>query len=237
MPGAARRFYEQAGVGSAGDGFSVTLDGRAVRTPGGRPLGVPTRALAEAIAAEWAAQELKILPHTMPITRLACTAVDRVGEGRQTVIEHTAGYGGTDLLCYRADGPEDLVRRQQAAWQPLLDWAAETHGARLQVTSGVLPVEQPAAALAALLAAVEALDDLELTALAAATQACGSVLVALALAAGRIDAEEAVTASQLDERYQSETWGENADAQKRSRALADDIFAAARFLALYRDTA
>ena len=161
-------------------------------------------------------------------------AIDRVEPHRQEVIEQAVWYARTDLLCYRADSPPELTDRQAASWQPLLDWAAETYRVRLRVTRGVTPVGQPEAALDALRAAVEALDDLELAALARVAGASGSLIVALALAAGRIGADEAHAVSQVDESYQVEKWGEDAEAQARCRRLHADIAAAAAFLALAR---
>ena len=230
----AKRSYGAVSVAPLGDGFTVTLDGRAVRTPAGRELTLPTEALARAVAGEWEAQEENVRPHTMPMMQLAGTAIDRVEPHRQEIIEQTVAYARTDLLCYRADSPPELTDRQAASWQPLLDWAAETHRARLNVTCGVTPVDQPGAALVALRAAVEALDDMELAALASVTGASGSLIVALALAAGRIGADEAHAVSQLDESYQVEKWGEDAEAQARCRRLHADIRAAAAFLALAR---
>ncbi len=195
----AKRSYGAVNVAPRGEGFTITLDGRTVRTPAGRELTLPTEALARAVAGEWEAQDAHVRPHTMPITRLAGTAIDRVGLHRQAMIEQTMAYARTDLLCYRADSPPEVKDRQEASWQPLLDWAAETCGARLRVTRGVTPVEQPGAALDALGAAVEAFDDLELTALASVTGASGSLIVALALTAGRIDADQAYEVCQLDE--------------------------------------
>ena len=230
----AKRFYGAVGVAPLGDGFTVTLDGRTVRTPAGRDVTLPTEALARAVAGEWEAQEENVRPHTMPMMQLAGAAIDRVEPHRQEIIEQTVAYARTDLLCYRADSPPELTDRQAASWQPLLDWAAETHGARLNVTCGVTPQDQSEAALDALGAAVEALDDLELAALADVTGATGSLIVALALAAGRIGADEAHAVSQLDESYQVEKWGEDAEAQARCRRLHADIRAAAAFLALAR---
>ena len=231
----AKRFYEAAAAAEADGGFTVTLDGRAVKTPTGTPLVVPTATLAEAMAGEWAAQEETVEPNTMPLTRLACTAIDRVGEARAAVVDNTAAYGATDLLCYRADTPQDLRESQDGAWQPLLDWAETTYGAPLRITGGIIPAEQPPDSLAALTEAVEAVDDWDLAALASATQACGSLVIGLALHAGHVDAEGAVSVSQLDERYQSEKWGQDAEAVARLSALQDDIADAARFLALIRD--
>ncbi|MCZ6466268.1 MAG: ATPase, partial [Alphaproteobacteria bacterium] len=193
----AKRFYGAVGVAPLGDGFTVTLDGRAVRTPAGRPLTLPTEALARAVAGEWEAQEENVRPHTMPMMQLANAAIDRVEPQRREIIEQTISYARTDMLCYRADSPPELTDRQAASWQALLDWAAETHGARLTVTCGVTPQDQPEAALDALGAAVAALDDFELAALADVTGATGSLIVALALGAGRIGADEAHAVSQL----------------------------------------
>ncbi len=230
----AKRFYGAVRVAPLGDGFTVTLDGRAVRTPAGRELTLPTEPLARAVAGEWEAQDAEVRPHTMPMTQLANAAIDRVEPHRQVIIEQTVAYARTDLLCYRADSPPELTDRQAASWPPLLDWAAETYRARLRVTRGVTPVDQPEAALDALRAAVEALDDMKLTALASVTGASGSLIVALALATGRIGADEAYEVSQIDESYQLEKWGEDADAQARRRRLHADIRAAAAFLALAR---
>lgn len=239
---AGKRFYKTAAAspvdgGEEGSGFRVRLDGRPIRTPGGRPLTLPTEALAEAIAAEWQRQGERIDVASMAFTRLAATAVDRVAEGREAVIEMLLSYAGGDVLCYRAEEPADLAARQDERWQPLLDWAADHLGARLAVTRGILPVAQPEPAIAALGRALEGLDGWELTALAVIAQACGSLVLAFALARGRIGFEEAFALSQLDESYQIERWGEDAEAARRRRALHDDIRDAWRFMALARGRA
>lgn len=167
----------------------------------------------------------------MPSTD-ATTAQEHVKRERPAVIDHVLKYAGTDLLCYRAEEPVELRDRQHEAWQPLLDWAAETFGARLVVTDGVVPVEQPLDAVARLKAAVEALDDLSLTALAAATRASGSLIIGLALVHGHIDAEAAFGASELDERWQNEKWGEDEEEIKRRDSLKEEIENAARLLDL-----
>lgn len=231
---ATKRFYKETGIIPEESGYAVTLDGRPLHTLRGAPLTAPTRALAAAVAEEWDAQEAQIRPHTMPLTQLTNTAIDRVARERARIVERMMGYAATDLLCYRAEFPPDLVERQQARWQPLLDWIADTHGARLTVASGVIPVTQPPLALAAVGAAVAVLDDLELTALATVAATTGSLVIALALTSGRIDAEAAFEASQLDEAHQIERWGEDAEAAARHAGLRADIFAAARFLALAR---
>jgi chaperone required for assembly of F1-ATPase len=148
------------------------------------------------------------------------------------VIGETANYAGTDLVCYRADRPPNLAARQEAVWQPLIDWATRRYDAALRVTSGIVPAEQSAATLKAFAAAVAAQDDFRLTALHALTGACGSLVIALALLKGRLSADAAFAASQLDECFQIEAWGEDAEAAARRRGLAADIAAAARFLEL-----
>jgi len=233
--GKVKRFYERAVVVEEDGRFTVVLDGRPARTPVGAPLTLPTRALALAVAAEWAAQDGEIQADAMPLTGLANSAVDGVAPDRPGAVVHVVKYAATDLLCYRARTPLDLVRRQHAEWQPLLDWAEETHGAALVVTEGIAPVDQPPAALDALRVAVEALDDMELASLARLTAACGSLVVALAVAAGRIGAGEAYALSQLDETYQIEKWGADAEAVALRDRLCADIAAAAAFLELSRE--
>ncbi|RKQ73779.1 ATP12 family chaperone protein [Oceanibaculum indicum] len=229
-----KRFYKQAGIASAVDGHRVTLDGKPIRTPAKVEMVLPTAALAEAIAAEWQAQAEEIRPGDMPLTQLAATAIDRVSKERAAVIEELVGYAETDLLCYHAEEPEDLVARQVATWQPLLDWANETFEAPFQVTAGIMPARQPEPALIGVRRALDALSDLELTALASLTASCGSLIVALAVRHGRISAEEAFSTSQLDETFQIEQWGEDEEARKRRALLMRDIEAATLFLSLCR---
>jgi chaperone required for assembly of F1-ATPase len=229
-----KRIYRKAEALPVDGGHGVALDGRNVKTPRRRDLVVPSPALAAAIAAEWEAQHGEIHPETMPLTRLAGTAIDRDAAQREAVVRQVADYAGTDLVCYRASHPPALAARQQAVWQPLLDWAVQRYAAPLTVTSGVIPSSQPAASLAALAAAVAAYEDFALTALHAATAACGSLVIALALLEGRLDPAEAFAASQLDESFQIEAWGEDKEQAERRAALSADIAAAARFLALLR---
>ena len=227
-----KRVYKQAAIRLAAGGWGVALDGRAMRTPGRNELVVPSERLAAAIAAEWDSQREEIRPETMPLTRLAATAIDRTSVQRQQVIAETAKYAGTDLVCYRADHPPELAARQQSMWQPLLDWATLRYDAALAVTSGVIPTRQSAASLKAFAGAVAALDDFRLTALHTLTATCGSLVIALALLEGRVDPATAFAASQLDETFQIEAWGEDAEAAARHRALEADIESAARFLSL-----
>jgi chaperone required for assembly of F1-ATPase len=197
-------------------------------------LVLPTEPLALEIAAEWAAQDDRIRPHTMPMMSLACTAIDRVAPNRGQTIEEIAAYGGTDLVCYRADGPANLAQRQAKIWQPLVDWAALALDAPLAVAAGIVPFGQPAAALRALTAAVARFDDFELSALSVATSAAGSLIIGLALATGRLDSAAAFDAAQLDESYQIEKWGEDSEAAKRRQAIRADLAAAERFWSLLR---
>jgi chaperone required for assembly of F1-ATPase len=229
-----KRFYKKAEPVQRESAHAIALDGRLVKTPGKRELTVPSGRLAAAIAEEWNAQIEEVRPATMPLTRLAAIAADRVATEREAVTEQTAKYAGTDLLCYRAAEPPTLAARQQAVWQPLIDWAVLRYDAPLAVTTGVIPRSQTETSLRAFAAAVAQLDDFKLTALHCVTAACGSLVIGLALIEGRIDAEGAFAASQLDESFQIEAWGEDSEQAKRRRALAADIEAAARFTALLR---
>jgi len=230
-----RRFYEAATVEAVAGGFTVALDGKPVRTPAKAPLVVASRALAAAIAAEWQAQAGEVRPNALPLTRLASTALDLVAPRHAEIVAGIAKYAGTDLVCYRAAHPPELAERQARAWQPLIDWVAVRYDAPLEVTAGVVPLPQPEASLAALAACVTAYDAMTLTALHLATAACGSLVLALALHERRIDAETAFALSQLDESYEIEQWGEDAEQTQRRAALRDDILLAARFLALLRE--
>ena len=229
-----KRFYKETAVDAADGGFRVLLDGKPMRTPAKTMMVVPAEALARAIAAEWeavpAGSELNVT--YLALTRLAATGLDRVASQRGKVVDDTAKYGASDLLCYRATEPESLVSRQHEAWQRLLDWAKERHGAELAVATGLTFVSQPHASLARLRRAVEAHSDLALSALYNLTHISGSLVIALALSEGRLSAEDAFNAAQLDELYQIEKWGEDPIATKRHEGIRHDISAGTRFLAL-----
>ncbi|MBI2740274.1 MAG: ATPase [Rhodospirillales bacterium] len=229
-----KRFYKETAVDLGDGGHRVLLDGKPMRTPAKAVLVVPTRALAEAIAAEWdeVPDKADINVSHLPLTRLAATGHDRVTTQRARVIEDTAKYAGSDMLCYRASEPETLVKRQQETWQPLLDWAAERYGARLVVVEGLAFVDQPADAVARLHEAVAAHSDLGLSALYNLTHISGSLIVALAVAEGHLSAADAFAAAQLDELYQIERWGDDPIATRRHAGIRHDIDASARFLAL-----
>lgn len=228
-----KRFYKSATAGETAGGYTVLLDGKPIRTPAKAPLVVRSRALAEAIAAEWQAQGDEIKPATLPLTRIADTAIDLVAQRREQIIEEVAKYAGTDLVCYRAEAPTELAVRQHRAWQKYLDWASERY-APLAVTAGIAPVTQAPEALAAYRRAIAAHDDMMLATLHLATAALGSLVLALALIEDHIDAEEAFAAAELDQTFQIERWGEDVEAMARRAAIRNDIALAARFAALHR---
>jgi chaperone required for assembly of F1-ATPase len=229
-----KRLYREVATAPVAAGFGVTLDGRPAKTPAKNELVVPGAALAAALADEWNTQQGEIRPAAMPLTGIAAAAIDRVAPARPEIVRQVADYAATDLVCYRALHPPGLVARQEAAWQPLIDWAARRYDAPLVATAGVIPAVQPAASLDAFAAAVREHDDFALAALHRMTTACGSLVIALALGEGRLDAGEAFAASQLDESWQIEAWGEDAEQARRRRLLAAEIAAAARFLTLLR---
>ncbi len=230
-----RRFYREVTVDLGEQGHRILLDGRPVRTPAKQALSAPSAPLAEAIAEEWREQADAIRPDTMPLTRLASTAIDRMPAQRQAAIEEVIAYTDTDLVCYRAAEPFELVQRQQRAWQPMLEWLRETFAVRLVVTTSILPLVQPPAARAALRGVIEDLDDWPLVGMHAATTALGSLVLGLALLRGHLDAEAALAASLLDELYEIERWGSDTEAERRHQVLRRDVSGAARFLASLRD--
>ena len=211
------------------------LDGKPLRSPAGHTLELPNAALAEAIAAEWDGQGDEIDASTLPLTRLACTVVDRVGPDRAALEDTIAAFAETDLLCYRADQPRPLVERQQQVWQPLIDWATLRFDAPLALVPGVMHRPQPPAAVAALRAAVVAIaDPWRLQALHEVATLSGSLVLGLALLERHLDAEGVWRAAQLDEDFQIERWGEDEEATRRRAGLRADLAAAARLLDLLK---
>ncbi len=236
-----RRFWTTATLDSTDAGHAVLLDGKPLRIPGragGAPLSIPTLALAEAITAEWQAaggeKDGELSMEDVPLTRLAGTAQDRILPDPAPVAAALAAYGESDLLCYRAEHPEELVLRQARAWQPWLDWAAQAHGARLQVAAGVMHVRQDPAALQAIQDAYARRPVPVLAALGIAVPALGSAVLGLALADGVMDAVQAHEVAGLDEAFQVEKWGEDSEAAIRRQRAADDIALAERFIRLSR---
>jgi chaperone required for assembly of F1-ATPase len=228
----ARRFWTDVTVAGAAGGWQVLLDSRPVRTPAKAPMDLPTEAMAQAVAKEWAAQEDEIDPLGMPITRSANSAIDRVEPQHGEVAGMLAAYAETDLLCHRADAPETLARRQAEGWDPLLDWAAEAYGARLWPTAGILPVEQPPGSLRRLHATVRELDAFRLAALHDLVTLSGSLVLALAVARRRIDPEIGWALSRIDEDWQIEQWGEDEEAARAAARKFDQFRHADRFWSL-----
>jgi chaperone required for assembly of F1-ATPase len=228
-PQVRKRFYKAASVGEGPEGHAVLLDGKPVRTPARRALAAPTRALGEALAAEWNAQAETIDPARMPLTRLANTIIDGVADKLAEVADQVAKYLGSDLLFYRADGPAGLVARQGQHWDPVLDWAHETLGARFMLAEGVMFVPQPERAIAAARAAIPG-DPWRLGALSSITSLTGSALLALALLRGRLSTDEAWAAAHVDEDWQREQWGRDVLADERRDFRFADMQAAATVL-------
>jgi chaperone required for assembly of F1-ATPase len=229
-----KRFYKDVAVKDEGEGASLLLDGKPVRTPGKAPLLLPTKALAEAVAEEWRAQGERIDPSTMPLTKLANSAIDGVSGREDAVIDDIVKHAGSDLLCYRASGPQGLVKAQGVHWDPVIAWAKTALEAPLRLAEGILHVAQPQASLDRITQRLESLDPFSLAALHVMTQLTGSALLALAVALKRLLPEEAWAAAHVDEDWQISQWGEDAEAAARRTAHRRDFDAAARALALLR---
>ena len=234
MLSAPRRFYKSVTVEQGENGWHVLLDGKVLRSPAKLGFALPTRALADAIAGEWDAQVEKVRAHSMPMMQLAATAVDRIAADRERVVAETAAYGGSDLVCYRAEAPVDLAQRQEELWQPLIAWVAERYDVALNTTTGVVAVAQPPHALGTFRRVLEAADVFALTALATLTGAAGSLVIALALAEGRLTAEQAAEAALLDELFQAERWGSDPEAEARRAGVRRDLADGLVFLRLTR---
>ncbi len=228
---APKRFWTNAHAEPCDGGYTVRLDARPVRTPNKAPLVLPTQAMAEAIAAEWQAQGTKIDPASMPHTRAANSAIDKVTPQFDEVVTLLAAYGETDLLCYRGAEPA-LRRRQDAAWDPLLEWSAKTLAAPLNVTTGVIPVAQPQLSLDRLTARLRAMTAFEIVAAHDLIAISGSLVLTLAVTSRFIDPEAAWAASRIDETWQSEVWGVDAEAAQAETRRKGDFLQAERFFRL-----
>lgn len=224
-----KRFWKAAAVVERDGGFGVELDGRPVNTPNKTPLVVPTREMAQAIAAEWDAQVAKIDPLTMPVTRGANSAIDKVAPQQPEVVADLANYGDSDLLCYRAAGPQELIDRQAEKWDPILDWAEGAFGARLNVGEGVMHVAQDQALIANLHAEVAAFDNFALAGVHDLIALSGSLVLALAVTRGALAPEEAWLLSRLDEHWQVELWGDDEEASAHEALKREAFLNAARF--------
>lgn len=226
-----KRFWKEVGVTPE---RGIALDGRPVRTPGRAPLFLPTQALAEAVAAEWLAVDGTLDPRAMPLTGLANAATDRIAPDPEAFASGLARYGESDLLYYRADAPAELVARQAAAWDPVLDWARGRYDVHFEPTTGVIHRPQPAATVARLGDAVAALDPWRLAALSPLVTLTGSLLLALALAEGALAPDQAWTVAHVDEDWQAEQWGEDTLATDRRAHRRREFDAAVNFLKLTR---
>lgn len=211
----ARRFYKQVAVTGTAAPFAIALDERTLRTPLKRPLDLPTKALAEALAAEWEAQAEKIQPHTMPFTKLANTALDRVATDKDRIIGEIVDFAGSDLVCYRAANPPDLVERQARIWQPVLDWARQAFQGEFEATEGILHIAQPPASLAALRGFLATKSPWALTALHNLTTLTGSALISAMACEKDLPPAEAWLAAHVDEDFQIEQWGWDEEARHR----------------------
>ena len=230
-----KRFYREATVAPRGGGYAVHLDGRPLRTPGKLVLVLPTSAMAEAIAEEWATQGEHIDPLTMPLTRLANSVRDQV-EGREEAVRaDIVKYAGSDLLCYRADGPAGLVDAQAAAWDPVPSWLREAHGADLAVCAGLMPVDQSAASRAAIERAVAPFEPFRLASAHVMTTLLGSVALMLATLSGRLTPDDAWNAAHVDESWQIAQWGTDAEAARRHENRKSEFLAAVRLSRLRDD--
>jgi chaperone required for assembly of F1-ATPase len=222
--------------GGKGTAFRLLLDAKPVRTPAKKQLLLPTRALADAVAAEWEAQTGRIDLVTMPLTRLANSAIDGVTGREAEVRTDIVKYAASDLVCYRAESPPGLVRLQSQAWDPVLEWAREALGASFHVAKGVMPAAQPAQATASIARAIEAHGAFELACLHVMTTLTGSALLALAHARGRLGPDEAWAAAHIDEDWQISQWGEDAEAKARRERRWQEMQAASRLIELLRQT-
>ena len=234
-----RKFYQNAEAGTApGEGAAthvVRLDGRIVKTPLKNTLALPTAALAQAIAHEWQVQGDAVIPDNMPLTQLANTMIDKAaGPERPVLNDEICKYTGSDLVCYLATSPPELVKRQEDVWLPLLEWLESTCGARLTAIRGIRYEDQPVDSLACLEHIIHQLSPADFTVVQAMTGITGSVVIGLALLNGYIDADKAYHAACIDEIYQLEKWGEDKLARDRIVRIARDINACATFAALTR---
>jgi chaperone required for assembly of F1-ATPase len=224
-----KRFYATAGIVEAADGFAITLDGRPIRTPSGRQVVAPRRQIAEAIAAEWEAQQESIDPLTMPLTRFANSVVDAVVDRVEAVTDDVAKFFGSDLLFYRAGHPDALVAREATHWDPVLFWASDALGAHFILAEGIVHVRQPDSAVAAARAALPA-DPWSIAALHVITTLTGSALLALALVHGVLDQDQVWAAAHVDEDWNTEKWGADEEVAARRAARLVDFRAAASIL-------
>ncbi|MBV1863072.1 MAG: ATPase [Rhodobacteraceae bacterium] len=233
-PSLKKRFWKTASVLELENGFGIALDGRRVKTPARADLAVPVAEIAQMIAAEWDAQTDAVNPEIMPATRWANSAIDKVSVQRADVIAMLAEYGGSDLLCYRAEHPEGLLEQQKQAWDPLLAWAEKQLDARLETTCGVLPVEQSNHSLRKLETALEVYDSFQIAAIHDLVTISGSLVLALAVSKGEIPVSQAWKISRIDEDWQEKLWGTDEDAQISAKSKSDSFHFADKILQFLR---
>jgi len=229
---ATKRFWSETTSEQVEGGFTVKLDGRTIKTPAKAAFLVPSMTMAEAIAQEWDAQSEKVDPNTMPMTRAANAAIDKVQHQHSAVADMLAEYGGTDLLCYRASHPEALVERQALNWDPILAWAKEALEADLIQAAGVMFTQQPKASLAALHARVHRFDAFELTGFHDLVAMSGSLILAFAVTEGHLSPTQAWGLSRLDEDWQIEQWGHDEEAESQAKIKQTAFEDAYRFIKL-----
>ena len=232
MKRGTKRFYETVYVGETDEGYSVRLDGKPIKTPAGGDFFVPTLQMGEAIATEWREQGAEIDPETMPLTRYANTVIDRVAVRHAAIAAELAKFAAHDLLCYREDITSELMQRQAAAWDPWIAWAADRYGVELEVARGLTPIEQPPETLERLAQAIAAHDPHRLAVLHTGITVTGSAVLGLAFVARAMDATQAFAAARVDETYQAERWGRDAEAEARDARRLADLKAAERYLVL-----
>lgn len=224
------KFYTQATVAPTRDGFQVLLDGKAIKTPSKNTFEVPTEKLAQAAADEWNAQKDKVLAASMPINRLANTAIDRVRENLFLVVDEIAAFGGSDLICYRASSPPELKARQEKLWNPFIVWARKIIQIDLKITEGVMPIEQDEDTLDFLKAFVMEGDEFSLAGLHTIVSLTGSLIIGLAISKGRVSAEKGWLASNVDNDFQREQWGEDEEATQKLREKHDMLLSAVQYV-------
>lgn len=229
-----RRVWSEVTVAEGAEGWHILLDDKPVRLSSGVPLALQHRRLADAIQGEWQAAPARVAPDDLPLTRLAGAAIERIGPDPEALRQNLLAYGGTDLLCYRAEAPADLAALQHALWQPWLDWAATTFGARLIATCGIAAAVQPAMVRRALSRALAPQDQWALAGLGVAVPALGSLVLGLAMINGALAAAQAHALAILDETWQERNWGTDADRLARRAWVARDIETAASFVSLTR---
>jgi chaperone required for assembly of F1-ATPase len=233
-----KRFYTEVSVAEGEGGHAIHLDGKPIKTPAKNALVVPAERLAALLADEWANQVEVIDPKTMPVTRLVNTAIDGIATDPQAVFEDILRFSSSDMLCYRADGPDGLVARQNEKWDPVIDWAANVLGARFTLIEGIMPKEQPKEAIAAFAVTLRKYQSpIELAALHLVTSLTGSAILALAFAEGELTTDEAWELAHLDEDWTIEHWGEDAEASHRRALRQQELQAASAVFLALRDAA